>query len=77
MVSVMRQVAAFFAHQLIMQTAIGDVATTMVRTDLPAARAYRVLLVRLLLLSLVAFVKLARMRRHVVLVLLLLGGVVL
>ena len=49
----------------------------MVMTDLPAARANRVLLVRLLLLSLVAFVKLARMRRHVVLVLLLLGGVVL
>ena len=50
----------------------------MVRTDLPAARADRVLLVRLLLyLSLVAFVELTRMRRHVVLVLLLLGGVVL
>ena len=49
----------------------------MVRADLSTARAYRVLLVRLLLLSLIAFVNLARMRRHVVLVLVLLGTEVL
>ena len=49
----------------------------MVRANLSAARAHRVLLVRLLLLSLVAFVELARVRWHIVLVLELFGVVVL
>ena len=49
----------------------------MVRANLSTARAYRVLLVRLLLFSLIAFVNLVRMRRHVVLVLVLLGTEVL
>ena len=53
MVTVMRQIAALFANEFVMQAAVGNVASSMVWTEGLLLGA-RILLVRLLVIMLIA-----------------------
>lgn len=51
MVTMVGQITALLAHQLVMQTAVGHIAASMVRTQSQLATRTRILLVRLSLIS--------------------------
>ena len=63
MVSVVGQVTAFFANELVVQAAVGYITATMVRAESQLARP-RILLVRLLLLGRLSWIILTRMLLH-------------
>ena len=63
MVSVVGQVTAFFANELVVQAAVGYITATMVRTESQLSRT-RILLVRLLLLGRLSWIILTRMLLH-------------